>query len=85
MPDTQPLRPAPERLSIPNHNLPPRLSRMIGRGRQSLRSWHACILSIRQRDRPRWNGKTTVAISVAHDLLGEFGNAIFFVDLASNQ
>jgi len=28
-------------------------------------------------------GKTTVAISVAHDLLSEFGNAIFFVDLAS--
>jgi DNA-binding winged helix-turn-helix (wHTH) protein len=84
MPDTQPLRPAPERLSIPNHNLPPRLSRMIGRGETI-----AALLAMLAPYRfvgvigPGGMGKTTVAMSAAHELLSEFGNAIFFVDLAS--
>jgi DNA-binding winged helix-turn-helix (wHTH) protein len=84
MPDTQPLRAAPERLSIPNHNLPPRLSRMIGRGETiaALLAMHASYRFVSVIG-PGGMGKTTVAISVAHDLLSEFGNAIFFVDLAS--
>jgi predicted ATPase/DNA-binding winged helix-turn-helix (wHTH) protein len=84
MPDTQSLRPAPERLSIPNHNLPPRLSRMIGRG-ETIAALLAMLASHRFVSviGPGGMGKTTVAISVAHELLSEFGNAIFFVDLAS--
>ena len=84
MPDTRPLRPAPERPSIPNHNLPPRLSRMIGRG-ETIAALLAMLASYRFVSviGPGGMGKTTVAISVAHDLLSEFANAIFFVDLAS--
>jgi DNA-binding winged helix-turn-helix (wHTH) protein len=84
MPDTQPLRAAPARRSIPNHNLPPRLSRIIGRG-ETIAALLAMLASYRFVSviGPGGMGKTTVAISVAHDLLSEFGNAIFFVDLAS--
>ena len=74
----------PNHKSIPNHNLPPRLSRMIGRAETV-----AALLGMLASHRfvsvigPGGMGKTTVAICVAHDLLGEFGNAVFFVDLAS--
>ena len=71
MPDTQPLRPVPERLSIPNHNLPPRLSRMIGR-EETIAALLVMLASYRLVSviGPGGMGKTTVAISVAHDLLG---------------
>jgi predicted ATPase/DNA-binding winged helix-turn-helix (wHTH) protein len=84
MPDARPLRPAPELLSMPNHNLPPRLSRMIGRA-ETIAALLAMLASYRFASviGPGGMGKTTVAISVAHELLSEFGNAIFFVDLAS--
>src|SRR5246500_4707843 len=65
-------------------NLPPRLTRMVGRDdtvralAQQLRVWR--FVSIVG---PGGVGKTTVAISVAHALVDGFDGAVFFIDLAA--
>jgi len=65
-------------------NLPPRLTRMVGRDNtvralaQQLRVWR--FVSIVG---PGGVGKTTVAISVAHMLVDGFHDAVFFIDLAA--
>src|ERR1700683_3795798 len=65
-------------------NLPPRLTRMVGRDdtvralAQQLRVWR--FVSIVG---PGGVGKTTVAISVAHTLVDGFHDAAFFIDLAA--
>jgi predicted ATPase/DNA-binding winged helix-turn-helix (wHTH) protein len=64
--------------------LPPRLTRMVGRDEtvrslaQQLQMWR--FVSIVG---PGGVGKTTVAISVAHTLIDEFHDAVFFIDLAA--
>src|SRR4029077_14454147 len=64
-------------------NLPPRPARMVGREgtvralAQQLQVWR--FLSIVG---PGGIGKTTVAVSVAHALIGGFHDAVFFIDLA---
>jgi predicted ATPase/DNA-binding winged helix-turn-helix (wHTH) protein len=64
--------------------LPPRLARMVGRDgtvralAQQLQVWR--FVSIVG---PGGVGKTTVAISVAHTLIDEFHDAVFFVDLTA--
>jgi predicted ATPase/DNA-binding winged helix-turn-helix (wHTH) protein len=64
--------------------LPPRLARMVGRDdtvralTQQLQEWR--FVSIVG---PGGVGKTTVAISVAHALVGGFQGAVFFIDLAA--
>jgi predicted ATPase/DNA-binding winged helix-turn-helix (wHTH) protein len=64
--------------------LPGRLARMIGRDDAVA---DLCMQLLRQRFvsivGPGGMGKTTVAISVAHALVGEFSGAIAFVDLVS--
>jgi predicted ATPase/DNA-binding winged helix-turn-helix (wHTH) protein len=65
-------------------NLPRRLTRMVGRDdtvralAEQLQMWR--FVSIVG---PGGVGKTTVAISVAHTLIGGFHDAVFFVDLAA--
>src|SRR6202050_918040 len=65
-------------------NLPRRLTRMVGRDdtvralAEQLQMWR--FVSIVG---PGGVGKTTVAISVAHTLIGGFHDAVFFVDLAT--
>src|SRR6202453_2713565 len=65
-------------------NLPPRLTRMVDRDgtvralAQQLQVWR--FVSIVG---PGGVGKTTVAISVAHTLIDEFHDAVFFVDLTA--
>src|SRR5580700_5983899 len=64
--------------------LPPRLERMVGRDdtvrslAEQLQMWR--FVSIVG---PGGVGKTTVAISVAHALVGGFQGAVFFIDLAA--
>src|SRR6202453_311055 len=65
-------------------NLPPRLTRMVGRDdtvrslAEQLQVWR--FVSIVG---PGGVGKTTVAISVAHSLIDGFHDAVFFIDLAA--
>jgi predicted ATPase/DNA-binding winged helix-turn-helix (wHTH) protein len=63
--------------------LPARLSRMVGRA-DIVRATSAQLMMNRLVSivGPGGMGKTTVAVSIAHDLLGDFNGAIFFIDLA---
>ena len=70
--------------SAPEHSLPERLGRLIGRDTSvralvELLTKHRFVSIIG----PGGMGKTTVAISVAHTLLDTFGGAVYYVDLAS--
>jgi predicted ATPase/DNA-binding winged helix-turn-helix (wHTH) protein len=62
--------------------LPPRLSRMVGR-EETVRTLSAQLMLRRFVSivGPGGIGKTTVAVSVAHQLLTSFEGAVFFVDL----
>ena len=64
--------------------LPPRLSRMIGRD-EIIRALSTQLTMDRFVSIVGAGGigKTTVAVSVAHTLLGDFNGAVFFVDLAA--
>jgi predicted ATPase/DNA-binding winged helix-turn-helix (wHTH) protein len=71
-------------LFVRSSNLPPALSRMIGR--------NDAVLEIRARLRTErlitilgagGIGKTTVALAVGHAALADFGDAVFFVDLST--
>ncbi|MDB5576335.1 MAG: transcriptional regulator [Bradyrhizobium sp.] len=71
-------------LPAPRHKLPPPLRRMIGR-EDAVEALSMLLASQRFVSvvGPGGLGKTTVAISVAHALLDEFGDAVYFVDLGA--
>jgi predicted ATPase/DNA-binding winged helix-turn-helix (wHTH) protein len=71
----------PEARLVPKHRLPARLSRMVGRN--DAVETLSMLLTARRFVSvvgPGGMGKTTVAVSVAHALLQEFGHAVYFVD-----
>jgi predicted ATPase/DNA-binding winged helix-turn-helix (wHTH) protein len=65
-----------------SHRLPARLANMVGR-EDAIEALSSLLASRRFVSvvGPGGMGKTTVAISVAHALLDDFGDAIYFVDL----
>lgn len=67
---------------VPKHKLPARLARMVGRN-DAVEALSMLLTARRFVSvvGPGGMGKTTVAVSVAHALLGEFGHAVYFVDL----
>jgi predicted ATPase/DNA-binding winged helix-turn-helix (wHTH) protein len=69
---------------VPKHKLPARLARMIGRD-GAVEALSMLLTSRRFVSvvGPGGMGKTTVAISMAHALLDEFDNAVYFVDLGA--
>jgi predicted ATPase/DNA-binding winged helix-turn-helix (wHTH) protein len=73
-----------EALPVAKHKLPPRLARMIGR-EDAVEALSMLLASRRFVSvvGPGGMGKTTVAVSVAHALLDEFGDAVYFVDLGA--
>ncbi|PTE10874.1 ATP-binding protein [Mesorhizobium helmanticense] len=84
---TQPpmsLLPPSEPPLVPKHKLPARLARMIGR-HDAVEALSTLLTSRRFVSvvGPGGMGKTTVAISIAHALLDEFDNAVYFVDLGA--
>jgi predicted ATPase/DNA-binding winged helix-turn-helix (wHTH) protein len=67
---------------VPKHRLPGPLARMVGR--DDAVETLSMLLTARRFVSvvgPGGMGKTTIAISVAHALLEEFGHAVYFVDL----
>ena len=76
--------PASEPPPAPKHNLPVRLARMIGRD-GAVEALSILVASRRFVSvvGPGGLGKTTVAVSVAHALLSDFGEAVYFVDLGA--
>jgi predicted ATPase/DNA-binding winged helix-turn-helix (wHTH) protein len=69
---------------LPEHKLPPRLARMIGR--DSVVAALSTLLTSRRFVSvvgPGGMGKTTVAISTAHALLDEFNDAVYLIDLGT--
>ena len=69
---------------VPKHNLPSRLARMVGRD-GAVEALSTLLASRRFVSvvGPGGLGKTTVAVSVAHALLDDFGDAVYFVDLGA--
>lgn len=69
---------------VPKHNLPARLARIIGRdGAIEVLSTLLASRRFVSVVGPGGLGKTTVAVSVAHALLSDFGEAVYFVDLGA--
>src|SRR5450756_2137862 len=69
---------------VPKHKLPARLARMVGRdGAVDTLSMLLASRRFVSVVGPGGMGKTTVAISIAHALLDEFGGAVYFVDLGA--
>ena len=66
------------------NRLPPRLTRIVGR-EDTVRTLSAQLMLRRFVSivGPAGVGKTTVALSVAHGLLADFGGDVFFVDLSA--
>jgi predicted ATPase/DNA-binding winged helix-turn-helix (wHTH) protein len=80
--------PPPPLISEPHpvlkHKLPARLARMVGRdGAVDTLSMLLASRRFVSVVGPGGMGKTTVAISIAHALLDEFGGAVYFVDLGA--
>jgi predicted ATPase/DNA-binding winged helix-turn-helix (wHTH) protein len=73
-----------EPCTVSKHKLPARLARMVGRD-DAVEALSMLLASQRFVSvvGPGGMGKTTVAISVAHALLDQFGNAVYFVDLGA--
>jgi predicted ATPase/DNA-binding winged helix-turn-helix (wHTH) protein len=67
-----------------SHNLPAKLSRIVGRD-ESIREVSERVLATRFVSvvGPGGMGKTTVAVAVAHALLAEFSDDVWFVELGS--
>ncbi|HVJ54164.1 MAG TPA: winged helix-turn-helix domain-containing protein [Aliidongia sp.] len=79
-----PCSPPPSEPPVQKHKLPAPLARMIGRG-ETVEALSMLLASRRFVSvvGPGGMGKTTVAIHVAHALLGEFGGAAYFIDLGT--
>jgi predicted ATPase len=79
-----PLPDVSEPRPVPKHKLPARLARMVGRN-DSVETLSMLLTARRFVSvvGPGGMGKTTVAVSVAHALLDEFGHAVYFVDLGA--
>ncbi|MEA2732047.1 MAG: hypothetical protein QOF70_6522, partial [Acetobacteraceae bacterium] len=76
--------PSSESPPVPKHQLPARLARMVGR--EDTVEALSMLLAARRFVSvvgPGGMGKTTVAVSVAHALLDEFGDAAYFIDLGA--
>jgi predicted ATPase/DNA-binding winged helix-turn-helix (wHTH) protein len=73
-----------ESCPAPKHRLPALLARMVGRD-DAVKALSMLLGSRRFVSvvGPGGMGKTTVAVSIAHALLDDFGNAVYFVDLGS--
>ena len=70
--------------NFPRVNLPNRLLRMVGRADGILEVSHRLTNSrFVTIIGPGGAGKTTLAVTVAHDLLGSFDDAVIFVDLGA--
>lgn len=71
-------------LPVQPHNLPPRLMRMVGRD-EIVRSISARLAANRFVTvvGPGGIGKTTVAVSVGHEIIAAYGNAVHFVELGT--
>ncbi len=76
--------PAPAPPPVPKYKLPARLSSMIGR-EDTVEALSALLVARRFVSvvGPGGMGKTTVAIAVAHALLGDFSAAVYFIDLGA--
>ncbi|MGD0505424.1 MAG: winged helix-turn-helix domain-containing protein [Steroidobacteraceae bacterium] len=74
----------PESSPAPKYKLPARLARMIGRN-GAVETLSTLLASQRFVSvvGPGGMGKTTIAVSVAHALLDDFGEAVYFVDLGA--
>jgi predicted ATPase/DNA-binding winged helix-turn-helix (wHTH) protein len=70
--------------TVAKHKLPARLARMVGRD-GAVETLSLLLTSRRFVSvvGPGGMGKTTVAVSIAHTLLDEFGGAVYFVDLGA--
>src|SRR6202051_4725241 len=79
-----PLPVVSEPRAVPKHRLPARLARMVGRS-DAVEALSMLLTARRFVSvvGPGGMGKTTVAVSVAHALLDEFGHAVYFVDLGA--
>lgn len=69
---------------VPKHKLPARLPRMVGR--DDVVETLSILLTSRRFVSvvgPGGMGKTTVAVSIAHTLLEEFGGEVYFIDLGA--
>src|SRR5258705_5768238 len=66
------------------HKLPARLTRMVGR-EDTVRVLSAQLMTQRFVSivGPGGMGKTTVAVSIAHELIDDFEGAVFFIDLGA--
>jgi len=82
--DESPIKTDPHAAASPNHNLPSSLTRMVGRS-------HEVQALVRLARSQRFLtivgaagvGKSTVALAVARELLNDFPDGIWFVDLAA--
>jgi DNA-binding winged helix-turn-helix (wHTH) protein len=79
-----PLPDVSESRPLPKHKLPARLARMVGRN-DTVEALSMLLTARRFVSvvGPGGMGKTTVAVSVAHALLEEFGHAVYFIDLGA--
>jgi predicted ATPase/DNA-binding winged helix-turn-helix (wHTH) protein len=79
-----PMSPSPEPPPVPRHKLPARLARIVGRD-STIEALSMLLTSRRFVSVVGTGGmgKTTVVISIAHALLDEFDNAVYFVDLGA--
>jgi predicted ATPase/DNA-binding winged helix-turn-helix (wHTH) protein len=82
--ESTPLPVVSEPRPVPKHRLPARLARMVGRN-DAVEALSMLLTARRFVSvvGPGGMGKTTVAVSVAHALLDEFGHAVYFVDLGA--
>jgi predicted ATPase/DNA-binding winged helix-turn-helix (wHTH) protein len=81
---TPPSPPISEPHPVLKHKLPARPARMVGRdGAVDTLSMLLASRRFVSVVGPGGMGKTTVAISIAHALLDEFGGAVYFVDLGA--
>lgn len=82
--DTDSVPPSAPPLRAPDHKLPARLARLVGRD-VVIETLSTLLVARRFVSivGPGGMGKTTVAVSVGHTLLDAFADAVYFVDLST--